>query len=60
MLTEEEDKQLLEFQKIDEIPARVREKSEMLRLSHCGWSVEQIAQYKHKCPHTVRDCFHLK
>jgi len=57
-LTEEEEKKLLEFQKIDEIPYRVRERAEIIRLSHYGWSVEQIAQYKHKCPHTVRDCFH--
>ena len=57
-LSEEEDKNLLEFQKLEGIPYRVKERAEIIRLSHFGWSVEQIAKYKGKSPHTVRDCFH--
>ena len=53
-LSEEEDRQLLEFQKIDGIPRRVRERAEMVRLNHYGWSVAKIAEYKIKSPHTVR------
>ena len=57
-LSEEEDKNLLELQKLAGIPYRVKERAEIIRLRHYGWSVEKIAQYKGKSPHTVRDCFH--
>jgi transposase len=53
-LSEEEDIELLEFQKIPGIPQRVKERAEIVRLNHYGWSVEAIAQYKQKSPHTVR------
>ena len=39
-LSEEEDRQLLEFQKIDGIPRRVRERAEMVRFNYYGWSGE--------------------
>ncbi len=38
-LNEEEDRELLEFQKIDGIPRRVKERAEIIRLNHHGWSV---------------------
>ena len=53
-LSQEEDRELLEFQKIVGIPQRVKERAEMVRLNHHGWSVEAIAKYKGKSPHTVR------
>jgi transposase len=57
-LNEEEDQELLEFQKIDGIPRRVKERAEIIRLNHHGWSVEEIAKYQKKSPHTVRTSLH--
>lgn len=57
-LSESEDRELLEFQKIEGIPPRVRERAEMIRLNYHGWSVEAIAKYKNKSPHTVRNSIH--
>ena len=44
-LIEEEDKNLLELQKLAGIPYRVKERAEIIRFRHYGWSVEKIAQY---------------
>ncbi|GBF54701.1 hypothetical protein N0824_02569 [Microcystis sp. 0824] len=52
-LIEEEDKNLLELQKLAGIPYRVKERAEIIRLRHYGWSVEKIAEYKGKSPHIV-------
>lgn len=57
-LSEAEDRELLEFQKLPEVPPRVKERAEMVRLNHYGWSVAKIAQYKDKSPHTVRASLH--
>jgi transposase len=57
-LSETEDRELLEFQKIEGIPSRVRERAEIVRLNHYGWSVAAIAEYKNKSPHTVRNSLH--
>lgn len=57
-LSETEDRELLEFQKIEGIPSRVRERAEIVRLNYYGWSVAAIAQYKNKSPHTIRDSLH--
>ncbi len=57
-LSEEEDQELLEFQNIDGIPPRVKERAEIIRLNHHGWSVAAIAKYKQKSPHTVRASLH--
>ncbi len=65
-LSEEEDQELLEFQKIEGIPRRVKERAEIIRLNHHGWSVAAISQrsasrgakYQQKSPHTVRTSLH--
>ena len=57
-LSEEEDTELLEFQKQPGVPQRVKERAEMVRLNHYGWSVAKIAEYKDKSPHTVRASLH--
>lgn len=57
-LSKEEDQQLLEFQKINGIPQRVKERAEIIRLNHHGWTVKKIAKYKQKSPHTVRASLH--
>ncbi len=65
-LSEEEDRELLEFQKIDGIPRRVQERAEIIRLNHHGWTVSAISQrsasrganYKQKSPHAVRASLH--
>ena len=43
-MSEEEDQELLEFQKIDGIPRRVKERAEIIRLNHHGWTVSAIAK----------------
>lgn len=53
-----EDQELLQIKQIPEIPQRVRERAEMVRLNGYGWSVSQIANYMKKSPHTVRDSIH--
>jgi transposase len=57
-LSEEEDRELLEFQKQPEVPQRVKERAEIVRLNHYGWSVAKIAEYKDKSPHTIRASLH--
>lgn len=57
-LSEEEDTELLEFQKQPGVPQRVKERAEMVRLNHYGWSVAAIAKYKDKSAHTVRASLH--
>ncbi|MBV8883088.1 MAG: helix-turn-helix domain-containing protein [Chroococcidiopsidaceae cyanobacterium CP_BM_RX_35] len=51
-------RELLQMKQTPEIPQRVRERAEMVRLNGYGWSVSQIAKYMKKCPHTVRDSLH--
>ncbi|WP_353735201.1 helix-turn-helix domain-containing protein [Okeania sp. SIO2C2] len=36
----------------------MRERAEIVRLNHHGWSVAAIAKYKNKSPHTVRNSLH--
>ena len=43
---------------LSEIPPRVRERAEIIRLNHHGWSVAAIAKYKNKSPHSVRNSLH--
>ena len=57
-LSASEDRELLQMKQAAEIPQRVRERAEMVRLNGYGWSVSQIAKYMKKCPHTVRDSLH--
>ena len=37
---------------------RVKERAEIVRLNHYGWSVAALAKYKDKSPHTVRASLH--
>lgn len=48
----------LEFQKQPGVLQRVKERAEMVRLNHYGWSVAAIAKYKDKSPHAVRASLH--
>lgn len=57
-LTAVVDRQLLQMKQTPEIPQRVRERAEMVRLNGYGWSVDQIANYMKKSPHTVRASIH--
>jgi transposase len=57
-LSEEEDNQLLQLKHKREIPQRVRERAEMVRLNSHGLSVAQIGKYMKKSPHTVRASIH--
>ena len=52
------DQQLLQMKQTLLIPQRVRERAEMVRLNGYGWSVDQIANYMRKSPHTVRASLH--
>jgi hypothetical protein len=53
-LSEEEDQELLAFQKINGIPLRVRETAEIIRLNHHGWTIAAIAKSQQKSLHTGR------
>jgi len=52
------DQQLLKIKQTPAIPQRERERAEMVRLNGYGWSVDQIAKYMKKSPHTVRASIH--
>ena len=52
------DQKLLQVKQTPEIPQRVRERAEMVRLNAYGWSVDQIAKYMKKSAHTVRASLH--
>lgn len=52
------DRQLLEIKQTIEIPQRVRNRAEMIRLKGHGWSVDKIAKYMRNSPHTVRASIH--
>lgn len=54
VLTEEEDRTLLELRVAASVPHRVRERAHMLRLNAQGWTVPAIAEIFECHEHTVR------
>ena len=57
-LSEEEDRELLEFQKIDGIPRRGKQRAEIIRLNHHGWSVAAIAAVSTEVTSYSQNKFH--
>ena len=58
VLSDGEDQQLYELRDADSIPKRTKQRAEMLRLSHRGWTTEQIAEYLGCRVETVRRAIH--
>ena len=57
-LTSEEDRTLFELRTATTVPQRVKDRAEVLRLSHRGWYVEQIADFFSWRLQTVRETLH--
>jgi transposase len=57
-LTAEENRTLLELRKLTALPQRVRDRVEVVRLSHQGAYVENIAEFLDWNIQTVRDTLH--
>lgn len=57
-LTPEEDRTLRELRIAADLPPRVRDRAEVLRLNTRGWTVEKIAEYFDWHPQTVRETIH--
>ncbi len=58
MISEEDDQELLEFQKREGIPQRVKERAEIIRLNHHGWSVAAIAAVSTEVTSYSQNKFH--
>ena len=52
------DQTLLELRNADGVPKRTKERAEVIRLSHRGWTTEQIADYQGRQVATVRKAIH--
>ena len=57
-LTPEEDRTLFELRTATTVPQRVKDRAEVLRLSHRGWYVEKIADFFSWHLQTVRETLH--
>jgi transposase len=57
-LTPEADRTLFEIRTATHLPQRVRDRAEVIRLSHQGWYVEKIADFFNWRIQTVRDTLH--
>jgi transposase len=58
ILTIEEDRTLLELRTATSVPQRTKDRAEVLRLSHRGWTTEKIAEYFDWRVETVRETFY--
>lgn len=57
-LTPEEDRTLFELRTATTVPQRVKDRAEVVRLSHRGWYVEKIADFFNWHLQTVREPLH--
>lgn len=55
ILTAEEDRTLLELRTASSVPQRTKDRAEVLRLSHQGWTTDKIAEYFGWRVETVRE-----
>ena len=58
VLTSEEDRTLLELRTATGAPQRTKDRAEVLRLSHRGWTTEKVAEYFDWRVETVRETIH--
>ncbi len=56
-LTSEQDKTLLNLRK-ENVPQKVKDRAEIIRLNAHGWYVEKIAAHFKRTPQTVREVLH--
>ena len=56
-LTREQDKALLNLRTAD-VPQKVKDRAEVIRLNAHGWYVEKIAAHFNRTPQTVREVLH--
>ena len=56
-LTDEQDKTLLNLRK-ENVPQKVKDRAEIIRLNAHGWYVEKIAAHFKRTPQTVREVLH--
>lgn len=56
-LTGEQDKTLLNLRK-ENVPQKVKDRAEIIRLNAHGWYVEKIAAHFKRTPQTVREVLH--
>ncbi len=56
-LTREQDKALLNL-RTEDVPQKVKDRAEVIRLSAHGWYVEKIAVHLNWTPQTVREILH--
>ena len=56
-LTGEQDRSLLKLRSAD-VPQKVKDRAEVIRLNAYGWYVEKIATYLNWSPQTVREVLH--
>ena len=56
-LTREEDRTLLNL-RTEDVPQKVKDRAEVIRLNAHGWYVEKIAAYFNWTPQTVREVLH--
>ena len=56
-LTQKQDKGLLELRTAD-VPQKVKDRAEVIRLNAHGWYVEKIAAHFNWTPQTVREVLH--
>ena len=57
-LTPEEDRTLFDLRTARTVPQRVKDRAEVVRLSHRGWYVEKIADFFNWHLQTVRETLH--
>lgn len=55
VLSTEEDCTLLELRTASRVPQRTKDRAEVLRLSHRGWTTDKIAEYFDWRVETVRE-----
>jgi len=57
ILTEDEDRALFDL-RTENVPQKVKDRAEALRMNAHGWYVEKIAEHFHWTPQTVRQVLH--
>jgi len=57
ILTEDEDRALFDL-RTENVPQKVKDRAEVVRMNAHGWYVEKIAEHFHWTPQTVRQVLH--
>jgi transposase len=57
-LTRKQDEMLLKLGTVDDVPQKVKDRAEVVRLNAHGWYVEKIANHFNWTPQTIREVLH--